>query len=151
MPIKLENKASFSSMAAELGSRGGKVSKRKPGRLRCILLAICNELDSQANHAVFRYWQAHDIAASADNSCDGTCWFKYSLFADPQSSYDLGARYEVDDKPRPWVSRPCDGDYVYSYFDGENEQTTDAPTIRSTMYRIRDAVNRLSEISTCQD
>ena len=160
MPIKSENKAAISSMAAALGSRGGKVSKRKPGKLRCILLEICNELGSQENHAVFRYWQVHSIAATADNSCDdNTCWFKYSLHAKPQRCYDLGARYErrgpCDTKPvsfpTPWILRPYDGDYIYYYYNGTNGQTTDARTIRSTLYRIRCADNRLSAISTCQD
>jgi len=137
-------------MAAALGSRGGKASKRTPGRLRCILLEICNELGNMENHAVFRYCQVYDTAAFADDSAEGTCWFKHRLWADPQSSYDLGARFEIkganDDKPQPWVSRPCDGDYIYHYFDGDYEQTTNAHTIRSTLNRIRCADNRLSVI-----
>ena len=84
----MKNKATFSSMAAALGSRGGKASKRKPGKLRCILLEICNELGSQENHAVFRYWQVHSMAATADNSSGDTCWFKYSLHAKPKRNYD---------------------------------------------------------------
>ncbi len=146
----MKNRATFSSMAAALGSRGGKASKRKPSKLRCILLEICNELGSMENHAVFRYWQVYSTAYDADNACDGTCWFKHRLWADPQSSYDLGARYEIrgpnDDKPQPWVSRPYDGDYIYHYFDGTKDQTTDARTIRNTLHRIRCTAKRLSEI-----
>jgi len=148
------NHSSFSSMAAALGSRGGKASKRKPGRLRCILLEICNELGSMENHAVFRYWQVHSISHFADNSDWQTCWAKHSIHAKPQRNHDLGVwlgqRDPNDNKPvhfpKPWITRPYDGDYIYHYFDGDNEQTTDARTIRSTLHRIRCADNRLSEI-----
>ena len=146
------NQSSFSFMAAALGSRGGKASKRKPGKLRCILLEICNELGSMENHAVFRYWQVHSIAATADNSCDDTCWFKHSIHAKPKRNYDLGAwlgKKDPNDKPvylpKPWRNRPYDGDYIYHYFDGD-EQTTNARTIRSALCRIRCADNRLSVI-----
>ena len=141
MPIKTENKAAFSSMAAALGSRGGKASKRKPGKLRCILLEICNELGSQENHAVFRYWQVHSMAATADNSSGDTCWFKYSLHAKPRRNYDH------------WLDKrdPYDGDYIYHYFDGNSEKITSAHTLRSTLYRIRCTDNRFTAISACQD
>ena len=137
-------------MAAVLGSRGGKASKRQPGRLRCILLEICNELGRQDNFAVFCYLQMYSTACDADNAYDDTCWFKHCLWADPQSSNDLGARYEIrgpnDDKPQPCVSRPFNSDYTYHFFDGEHDQTTDAHTIRSALYRIRCTDKRLSVI-----
>jgi len=149
-----ENKTAFSSMAAAMGRRGGKVSKRKPGKLRCILLEICNELGSMENHAVFRYWQAHSTSYFADSSDWQTCWAKHSIHAKPKRNHDLGVwlhRGDPNDNkpvllPKPWMTRPYDGDYVYHYFDGTKDQTTDARTIRSTMHRIRCADNRLNAI-----
>jgi hypothetical protein len=135
----MKNKEAFSSMAATLGARGGKVSKRKPGRLRYILLEICGELGSMENHAVFRYWQVHEIAAAADNTAIGTCWLKHGLWARPQVSYFMNKNYETkgDQYLPECVERPHDSEFVYHYFDGKDELTTNAHTIRSTLYRIR--------------
>ena len=148
------NQSGFSSMAAALGSRGGKASRRKPGRLRCILMDVCSELDSMENHAVFRYCQAHSTAYDADNSDWQTCWAKHSIHAKPKRNHGLGVwlhRADPNDNkpvqlPKPWMTRPYDGDYIYHYFDGTKDQTTDARTIRSTMNRIRCAAKRLNAI-----
>ena len=121
-------------MAAELGRRGGKKSKRKPAALRRILMALSDEIDSKTNCDIFSYWQTHDISAMADNSPKKSCWFKHSLRANPLSSNDPGKAYHEDSLhayralPEAWDDLP-DCAYVYWYFDGKQDQATTAHII----------------------
>ncbi len=129
-------------MAATLGARGGRASKRRPGPLRRILSEVCEEIGTTDNKAVMRYWQKYDIAATADNSSAiHTCWFKYTLYAKTEVSYFLEKKYKNRSAqwgPKPeCVERPHDSEYKYFYYDGRADQATDASTIRKTLHRIR--------------
>ena len=128
-------------MAATLGARGGRASKRRPGPLRRILSEVCEEIGTTDNKTVLRYWQKYNISATADNSVTQICSFKHSLHAKTEVSYFLEKKYKAKSAqwgPKPeCVERPHDSEFKYFYYDGRADQATDARTIRATLYRIR--------------
>ncbi len=135
----------FRAIAATLGRRGGKASKRPPGALRRILLEVCEEVGSTENRDVFRYWQTYETSDRADNAPERNCWFCHGLYAWPLVSNDPGNAYILKMLPVP------DYKYTYYYFDGKHEQETDAHRIRQTLHRIRKANKRLKETSPCEN
>jgi len=141
----------LSMVAAELGRRGGKKSKRPPEVLRRILLEIVEEIGSDTNRDVLDYWQKfYSPEMVILEWPQESCWWRYEIWADPRQSVDPGKHYEpfsksslggwiYTAKPEPWDDKPADDHYEYRYHCGKRNRKTTCRRIRETMAKIRKA------------
>jgi hypothetical protein len=145
MTLSNSNKITdFGRAAAELGRRGGKVSKRRPGKVRLILEDVCLEVGCTSNRAVFDYLRTFKSECDADSAPDGTCWYLHRLWAE---------RVTCESPPN---ERTPDSAYVYHYYDetrpsADRDQIIDARTIRQHLWRMRSPDKRLSETPPCDN